>query len=134
VVTFPLTPESLTVEISFTPDNSFCLEKDGDPVGFGQLIPKSEQRLHAARIIVVPHLRGRGFGRKLCQVLINKAVELKYSRMSLNVSKDNAAAIKLYKSLGFHELEKSKNDTLSKAISYMELKIDKTEPFWQLSR
>lgn len=128
-VKFPPTPESLTIEISFAPDNSYCLEENGELVAFGQLIRKSAQRFHAACIIIAPHLRGRGFGRKLCQALIDRAVELKYHQISLNVYKDNPAAINLYKSLGFCEMAKSKEDTPSKDISYME-----TGLFGQLSR
>jgi ribosomal protein S18 acetylase RimI-like enzyme len=121
-VSFPLTPSSLAKEIEFSPDNSYCLEEKGNLVGFGQLLPKSENRLHAARIIVAPHQRGRGFGRKLGQALINRAIALKYPRVSLNVYKDNPTAINLYQSLGFHEIDKSKEKSLAKDIRYMELK------------
>ncbi len=120
-VNFPLTPESLVQEIAFSANNSYCLEKAGNPVGFGQLIHKSEQLIHAARIIIAPCERRQGYGRKLCQSLINRAAELKYSRISLNVYKNNPTALRLYQSLGFR-IKKSKKDGLSKDICYMEKK------------
>ncbi|CAB1082290.1 hypothetical protein D1AOALGA4SA_9917 [Olavius algarvensis Delta 1 endosymbiont] len=43
-VSFPPTPASLTVEIDFSPFNSYCLEEFEAIVGFGQMIRKSEQR------------------------------------------------------------------------------------------
>lgn len=122
-VKFPLTPASLSQDIIFSPDNSYCLEANGHLVGFGQLIPKSEQRLHAARIIVAPPERGRGFGRKLGQSLIDRAAELKYPRISLNVYQDNPTAIRLYQSLGFKALERPKKNPLSADICYMEKRL-----------
>jgi len=122
-VKFPLTPASLSQDIIFSPDNSYCLEEKGHRVGFGQLIPKSEQRLHAARIIVAPPERGRGFGRKLCQSLIDRAAELKYPCLSLNVYKDNPTAIQLYQSLGFEALERPEKDSLPHDICYMEKRL-----------
>ncbi len=122
-VKFPPTPASLAQEIGFSRDNSYCLEEFANIVGFGQLIRKSEQRLHAARIIVAPPTRGRGFGRKLCRSLINRAAELEYPRISLNVYKDNSTAIQLYQSLGFQTLERHKKDTLSDDICYMEKRL-----------
>jgi len=50
-VSFPIAVTSLAQEIAFSPDNSYCLEEKADLVGFGQLIPKSDQRILAARII-----------------------------------------------------------------------------------
>ena len=120
LVNFPLTPESLSQEITFSAINSYCLEGAGGLVGFGQLIRKSEQRIHAARIIIAPHERRQGCGRKLCQSLINRAAELKYPRLSLNVYKDNSTAMLLYQSLGFREKKKPKEEGLSKDICYME--------------
>ena len=115
-----ITPETLSQEIAFSANNSYCLEGAGDLVGFGQLIRKSEQRIHAARIIIAPHERRQGCGRKLCQSLINRAAELEYPRISLNVYKDNSTAMQLYQSLGFREKKKPKEDGLSKNICYME--------------
>ena len=122
-VRFPLTPASLSQDIIFSPDNSYGLKEKRNLVGFGQLIHKSEQRLHAARIIVAPPLRSRGFGRKLCRSLINRAAELEYPRISLNVYKDNSTAIQLYRSLGFQALERPKKETLSDVICYMEKRL-----------
>lgn len=121
LVKFPLSPESLRKEIAFSADNSYCLEENGNLAGFGQLLRKSEKRLHAARIIVAPDKRGQGLGRRLCQALIHRTIELKFPRISLNVYNKNQIAINLYQSLGFQEVEKCKDDTLSEDIRYMEL-------------
>jgi ribosomal protein S18 acetylase RimI-like enzyme len=122
-VAFPMAVASLMQEITFSRDNSYCLEEKVELIGFGQLMPKSDQRVHAARIIVAPQKRGRGYGRKLCQFLITQASELKYPRISLNVYRDNSTAIRLYRSLGFRERERPGQDGLTKDIIYME-----TEP------
>jgi len=119
-VTFPPTPASLMREIDFSPHNSYCLTEFEALVGFGQMIPKSEHRIHLARIIVAPSRRGQGCGRHLCRALLIYAAELKYPRISLNVYRDNSAALKLYHSLGFRLMDKAQADGLSVDISYME--------------
>ena len=123
-VTFPPTTESLSREISFTPDNSYSLDQGADLVGFGQLIRKTKYRLHTSRIIVAPHRRGDGLGRNLCRALIERSIELGYPRISLYVYRDNPTAFNLYQSLGFQEKGKPEEDKLVADTIYMELDLE----------
>ena len=100
---WPATAESLWADIN-TPDfTTFALE---DPahglVGFGQLKHRDGTIAHLARVIVSPHHRGQGYGRMLCTALMHEAPRLyPIVAYSLYVYRDNAAAMKLYRSLGF---------------------------------
>ncbi len=123
-VTFPPTTESLSREISFTPDNSFSLDEADELIGFGQLIRKTRKRLHTSRIIVAPHRRGDGLGRNLCRALIERTIELGYPRISLYAYQDNPTAIHLYQGLGFQEKEKPEEDKLVTDTVYMELDLE----------
>ena len=123
-VNFPPTAESLSREISFTPDNSFSLADGEEVVGFGQLIRKTDRRLHTSRLIVAPQRRGQGLGRKLCRALIERTIELGYPRISLYVYPDNPAAIQLYQSLGFQEKDKPHEDKVVQDARYMELGLE----------
>ena len=123
-VSFPPTTASLIREISFTPDNSFSLDEKDTLVGFGQLIRKTEQRLHTSRVIVNSQRRGNGLGRNLCRALIERTLELGYPRISLYVYQDNPAAFNLYQSLGFREMDRPKEDKRVKDTIYMELKLE----------
>jgi len=107
-------------EIDFSPHNSYCLTEFEAIVGFGQMIPKSEQRIHLARIIVPPARRGQGYGRHLCRALLIYAAELNYPRISLNVYRDNSAALKLYHSFGFRLIDKIQAGGQAEDICYME--------------
>ncbi len=118
-VTFPLSVDSLKAQIVYTPENSFCLEKEEQVIAFGQLIRKGEQRLHLARIIVDPSERGKGCGRILCGQLIAKASVLQCRWVTLNVYKNNAAAMKLYKRLGFEEKQPPAEEKVSDDICFM---------------
>ena len=118
-VSFPLAIDSLRAQISCTPDNSFCIEKKGKVIAFGQLIRKSEDRLHFARIIVHPAERGNGYGRILCSGLIDKANNQNCRQITLNVYRQNTAALKLYKSLGFVEREAPAEEMASKDNCFM---------------
>lgn len=123
-VIYPPTIESLTREISFTPDNSFSLDDTGELVGFGQLIRKTNLRLHTSRIIVAPDRRGDGLGRSLCRALIERTIELGYPQISLYVYQDNPTAFNLYHSLGFQEKNKPEEDKFVEDTRYMELGLD----------
>jgi ribosomal protein S18 acetylase RimI-like enzyme len=54
-------------------------------------------------IIVLPKYRGKGIGKLLLNTLIDKAVQLNCSRITLEVRHDNINAQQLYKKLGFKD-------------------------------
>lgn len=58
-------------------------------------------------VIVIKEFRGKGVGRKMMEVLEQRAKELRCSRITLEVREDNQIAQKLYKSMGFDETEPS---------------------------
>jgi ribosomal protein S18 acetylase RimI-like enzyme len=110
-VRFPLSIESLSKDIEFSDNNSYCLIKSQAVIGFGQLLPKEEGRLHFARIIVDPSKRAMGYGKRLCAELLQIAAQKGYKKISLNVYRNNTSALKLYKNLGFREIvEKSSKE------------------------
>lgn len=100
-VIFPIIPTALKNQIGYTTDNSFCLLDEPSRVAFGQLIKKSEDHYHLARIIVAPADRGRGYGHKICEHLIKMALDRGSRLLTLNVYRDNQKAVRLYRHLGF---------------------------------
>lgn len=56
-------------------------------------------------VIVTSSHRNRGIGRMMLQKVIEKAVELGCSKVTLEVRSDNQNARYLYNSLGFHDAE-----------------------------
>lgn len=102
-LTFPPQPKITWREIGATDENSFALvHLEGKVVGFGQTLLREPDRVHLARIIVSPAARGKGLGRILCQELLRVGVECyRATTFTLNVYRNNAAALNLYKSLGF---------------------------------
>ena len=102
-LTFPPLADKTWDEIGATDENTFSLiSPDGTIVGFGQSLPREPDRMHLARIIISPSVRGTGLGRILCQKLIEVG-QRRYlaSIFTLNVYKNNRSAVHLYESLGF---------------------------------
>ena len=67
--------------------------------------------LEEAEIItfcMLPEYRKRGLGKLLINEVIQHANILSYSKIFLEVSKDNTAAINLYKSFGFEKISERK--------------------------
>lgn len=82
------------------------LDARGHCVGFGQYWPTTSGTLHLGRIIVSPQARGRGLGRVLMQALMGQALQSAgVERLTLRVYRDNAAAVTLYRDLGFQSME-----------------------------
>lgn len=102
-VTFPVETARLVKEISFLPENTFCCKSDAGLLAFGQILPMADGRCHLARIITNPDFRSQGYGRQLCQALVDHAVRMGYGVVSLNVYSANTRAKGLYESLGFIE-------------------------------
>lgn len=102
-VSFPIEKSLLAGQIAFDSDNAYaCVDHNG-LLAFGQIFKIPNGYSHMARIITNPRYRGQGFGRSICRSLVGCASELDTSGVSLNVYRNNAPALSLYKSLGFQE-------------------------------
>jgi ribosomal protein S18 acetylase RimI-like enzyme len=111
-VKFPLSIESLSKDIEFSDNNSYCLIKSEAITAFGQILTKEKGRLHFARIIVDPSKRAMGYGKRLCNELLQIADQKGCHKISLNVYRNNTSALKLYEDLGFREIaEKSSKES-----------------------
>ncbi len=65
--------------------------------GYWQILDEG----HITNIAVSPKRRGKGYGRKLLEHLIQDARDLGVGHMTLEVRRSNAPAIALYKAFGF---------------------------------
>lgn len=74
------------------------------------------------RLYVSPSQRGTGLGRQLCERLITEARDAGYRTMKLDTSADMAAAIGLYKSLGFEACGRYNDDPMEDTL-WFELKL-----------
>ena len=102
---YPLRLETLSHDISLSPETSFCFA-GSRVLAFGQLIDKGNGRVHLAKIIVYPQMRDGGIGTRFVASLIDKATEQSFALIGLNVHPDNHAAINLYKKLAFQFVER----------------------------
>ena len=74
------------------------------------------------RLFVYPRYLKHGIGRKLCLELIAKAKSLGYNKMRLDTLTRLEAANKLYKKLGFYDIEPYRINP-DPTAKYMELKL-----------
>lgn len=117
VVKFPITVRTLKSEIAFEEGNTYCLDQKGRLLAFGQLIRKSEFRLHMARVIIAPKARHKGNGRLLVRALMDRARQKGCHKVSLNVYRKNTPALKLYIASGFREVTEQSTDALCHMIA-----------------
>lgn len=62
-------------------------------------------RIYLSRVIVKKDFRGKGYGKKLMNYIIDYAKNNNYKEMSLGVDLDNYIAFKLYVDLGFTKIQ-----------------------------
>ena len=68
------------------------------------------------RMYVRPAHRGTGLGRLLCQAVIDRARAAGYTVMKLDTDATFAAAIGLYRSMGFVECERYNDDPMEDTL------------------
>lgn len=74
------------------------------------------------RLFVYDRYRGHGVGRRLCTEVISEAKKKKYEKMRLDTLGRMSAARKLYRSLGFREIEPYRFNP-DPTTQYMELTL-----------
>jgi len=99
---FPFTRETFVEDVHWATMASYCLrDTTGEFVAFGQLYER-DGRIHMARLVVRPDMRGRGIGRRLIEMLMEAGRKIfSCDEYSLFVFRENAPAYECYKSLGF---------------------------------
>ena len=75
------------------------------------------------RLYVRPAFRGRGVGGELCRRIIAAGLELGYSSMRLDTLSSMPAALELYRSMGFREIEQYRYNPIEGAV-FMELRLE----------
>jgi len=91
---------------SLKPPNGivYLLEVDGCIVGMGGLKKLRDDVGEIKRMYIQPSFRGRGYGRKLLNKLLEKGREFGFSTFRLETSRFMEAAQRIYHSAGFVEI------------------------------
>lgn len=79
-----------------------ALSVAAEKCGVGYVLAQGDtQFLHLGTFGIHPEFRGKGYGRQLLRVFLDKARQLAAKQVTLEVRSDNVAAIRLYESEGF---------------------------------
>lgn len=102
---FPLPPSAVTAWQALPYVRSVVLRDAERPCAYGELwIDEDLGEVELARLIVAPDARGRGVGRRLTRVLLDRARETGLSQVFLRVAPTNEAAVRCYVSVGFRRV------------------------------
>ena len=102
MMVYPLTVDELKSIIKPEEVDTFVMVDEADTVvGTAQFYFMEPSRFHLARIMVKPDERGKGYGRKLVNLLIAQTWDVPNKYFTLNVNFGNDRARALYESLGF---------------------------------
>lgn len=110
------------------PDGRMLLARDADGgcAGGVAMKPLATGICEMKRLYVRPRWRGLGLGRLLADEIIRVGRRAGYARMRLDTLAHLAAATKLYRSMGFHDIAPYYDNPLDDAV-YMEKSLDPGE-------
>jgi len=99
---YPFTRDTFFADIFWERMASFSLrDPSGNFVAFGQLYDRAG-RIHLARLVVSPIMRGQGVGKRLIEMLMQVGPSIfSGDEYSLFVFRENIPAYECYKSMGF---------------------------------
>jgi ribosomal protein S18 acetylase RimI-like enzyme len=101
--------------------------RNGQAVGCAALRPLSDDVCEMKRFYVRPDSRGHGIGRRLATTCIEAARAIGYARIRLDTVPEMTAAIALYESLGFRDIDPYCANPIAGA-RFMELTLRPAEP------
>lgn len=117
---FPFTAASFREDAKVDGIDSFALVAEGGSLAaFGQCYLRVG-RCHFGRVAVAPGARGGGLGTRLLREMAREGhAKFGDRELSLFVYRDNEAAHRLYRRLGFVEVEYPDRDTPTEGMRYM---------------
>lgn len=124
----PWSAKEITKDVLARGNTIFAVaEADGEVAGFAEMRTVADEA-QIYSVAVDPAARGRGTGEALMRHMIKKAEEGDCSLVTLEVRSGNAAALSLYKKLGFREVgRRSKYYGGKEDAVLMDLDIAKVE-------
>lgn len=96
------------------------VEWDGEPAACAALRPLSDGACELKRVYVRPAFRGKRLGKLLVERFIERAKLLGYTEISLATLPTMKAAISLYLSIGFEEIEPPLTADSAPALRYFQ--------------
>jgi RimJ/RimL family protein N-acetyltransferase len=87
-------------------DQWFMVEHDGQPIGSYALYDFSEagDECEWGRLIVSPSLRGKGYGRVVCELMLQHARQTPLRRIRCDINVENRPTLHIHHALGFKEV------------------------------
>lgn len=105
----------------------FILELNGEQVGCCALLDKEDETFEVAKMSITEAHQGKGWGKLLLQACIDRGKLLGKRRLFLETNRKLAAAIALYRKMGFVEVasDQSPPSEYVRVDMFMELRLSR---------
>ena len=103
------------------PGGRFLILRSGEQIaGCVALEDSGDKTCEMKRLYVRPEFRGKGLGRRCAERIVREAREMGYAAMRLDTLPSMRAAVALYRSMGFREIDPYAENPVEGAL-FMEL-------------
>ncbi|WP_414500539.1 GNAT family N-acetyltransferase [Zymobacter sp. IVIA_12111.31 C1] len=110
---WPIDADALWTQVDLEESLPLVMATDHDVMAFGQILQQEPGMLHVSLLVVNPEFRGRRLGERICLALFKRGMShwMDASHVTLDVCRDDKAALAMTRRLGFMEQEDVQEDT-----------------------
>lgn len=110
---WPIDADALWEQVDLEESLPLVMATDHDILAFGQILQQEPGTLHVSLLVVNPEFRGRRLGERICLALFKRGMAhwMDAASVTLDVCRDDKAALAMTHRLGFQRQEDEQEDT-----------------------
>lgn len=113
---WPIDADALWDQVDLEDSLPLVMATEHDILAFGQIVQSLPGTLHVSLLVVNPEFRGRRLGERICLALFKRGMAhwIGATHVTLDICRNDKAALAMTRRLGFHEQEDKQEDAVGR--------------------